>query len=525
VLTVAILSSDLADEDVVDATPTKDFFIDMLVRDIDLIPAIVDLVDNCVDGARRMRPDGDYTDLYVLLDVGPEKFQISDNCGGIPVDLARHYAFRFGRPPDMPSTPRAIGQFGIGMKRALFKLGTAFEIVSTTTKDHFVLKDDVASWRARDEWAFRFDSRTAKKSAANKTGTTVTVTALHDEVKEQFNRGTFVTELAADLRRVHQSSMDAGLAITLNAIPLDVERLQLLQSESLKPAFEDLVFYANDPPQVHVRLYAGLGVSNPNEAGWYVYCNGRLVLGADQTNTTGWGEGRGNPRFHNQYARFRGYAFFESADVAKLPWTTTKTGVDPGTPIYRNVRQRMVNLMRPVISFLNDLDREKEAPPRDKTSLEEVVSSAEKTPIVLSAVQPSKRFEAPLREPRPVAPASQSIQYRRPKAQIEKAKRKLRVTSASQVGEHCSGRVIRPGDGQVPRIKGAAAYVGALHRPDRRSHSCLGNIRTAPVAQDDRGRPRRRTADTATPPSPLSEPENRKWGSSAVKMINRYDPR
>ena len=34
----------------IDAAPTKDFFIHMLVRDIELIPAIGDLVDNCIDG-------------------------------------------------------------------------------------------------------------------------------------------------------------------------------------------------------------------------------------------------------------------------------------------------------------------------------------------------------------------------------------------------------------------------------------------------------------------------------------------
>ena len=41
---------------VVQGEPTKDFFISMLVRDIGLIPAIVDLVDNSVDGGRRLRP-------------------------------------------------------------------------------------------------------------------------------------------------------------------------------------------------------------------------------------------------------------------------------------------------------------------------------------------------------------------------------------------------------------------------------------------------------------------------------------
>ena len=47
--------------------------------------------------------------------------------------------------------------------------------------------------------------------------------------------------------------------------------------------------------------------------GWYVCCNGRFILEADQTIKTGWGE-VGNkisiPKSHHQFARFRGYAFF-----------------------------------------------------------------------------------------------------------------------------------------------------------------------------------------------------------------------
>jgi len=37
----------------IDASPTKDFFVSMLTRDISLDDAILDLLDNCVDGILR----------------------------------------------------------------------------------------------------------------------------------------------------------------------------------------------------------------------------------------------------------------------------------------------------------------------------------------------------------------------------------------------------------------------------------------------------------------------------------------
>ena len=37
----------------ISASPTKNFFVEMLTRDIDLEDAILDLLDNCVDGVQR----------------------------------------------------------------------------------------------------------------------------------------------------------------------------------------------------------------------------------------------------------------------------------------------------------------------------------------------------------------------------------------------------------------------------------------------------------------------------------------
>ncbi len=43
----------------VKASPTKEFFVLMLVRDILLKQAIIELIDNSLDGDRKMRKDSD----------------------------------------------------------------------------------------------------------------------------------------------------------------------------------------------------------------------------------------------------------------------------------------------------------------------------------------------------------------------------------------------------------------------------------------------------------------------------------
>ena len=434
------------EHEVVSAEPTKDFFISMLIRDIGLAPAIVDLVDNSVDGARRLRdsapagPDSThekFRDLSVSIRFDQESFSINDNCGGIPWDIAQNYAFRFGRPAAAPATPNAIGQFGIGMKRALFKLGGAFTVESRTIEGHFRLGVDVAAWRESTDWTFNNVVYTRESAADSDTGTTIEVTDLHETVKQQFAQAQFESELAEELSRIHQASMGDGLVIALNGVPVDVNLLSLLASDELRPAYISRTLYAEDPQPVTVKVYAGIDVSSPSDAGWYLYCNGRQILGPDRTPTTGWGEGNGRkiPQYHNQFARFRGYVFFDSADVGKLPWTTTKEGVDAGHPVYRAIRPEMVELMRPVINFLNALDAEKDHPQQGRESLEAMVARAESSRSDLGDVSESIRFVVPERPRVPKGPETQSIQYARPLSQINAVKRKLRVTSATKVGE------------------------------------------------------------------------------------------
>src|SRR4051812_26677423 len=94
----------------VPASPEKDFFISMLTRDIDLQDAILDLLDNCVDGAIRDRSDAlaekdSFKGYWARIDFDENKFCIEDNCGGIPWKIAKDYAFRLGRPEGLPTEP------------------------------------------------------------------------------------------------------------------------------------------------------------------------------------------------------------------------------------------------------------------------------------------------------------------------------------------------------------------------------------------------------------------------------------
>src|SRR5581483_9558264 len=92
--------------------------------------ALLDLLDNCVDGIIRSggnRTAGakPYEGFKAAITLEKDYFSIEDNCGGIPIKVAQDTAFALGRPTTPIDAPTAtVGIYGIGMKRAIFKLGS-----------------------------------------------------------------------------------------------------------------------------------------------------------------------------------------------------------------------------------------------------------------------------------------------------------------------------------------------------------------------------------------------------------------
>lgn len=432
----------------IEAAPTKELFIEMLTRDVALIPAIIDLADNCTDGARRVKPDGSWKEFEISIDASGDSFKIVDNCGGIPVKAAREYAFRFGRPNGSDAIKGAVGRFGVGMKRGLFKLGRSFVIRSTTADSQFKATIDVDAWAKDPEWKFRFDKTPTEggRFGRGDQGTSITVTRLHANVQEQFQIPSFIGQLRMELTAKLEESIKNGMAIRVNKAALKAHVRQLIAHEQLKPARKNFHLPGRHG-KVYVELWCGLGRAESKEearreAGWYVFCNGRMLLDADKTAATGWGETDTGaiPGFHPQFNDFRGFAYLEADDAADLPWNTTKTALDTDHPIYRRVLQEMVGLARPVIDFFNKVKQEQDArrAVQDETPgpLEALLEKAHTKP--LEKVDTRAIFVVP--RPAPVrrklsAQSTQRIRFERPLAKAEEVKRALKARTWQEVGE------------------------------------------------------------------------------------------
>jgi hypothetical protein len=328
----------------INAEPTKGFFVDMITRDISLEQAVLDLVDNSVDGAKLHRGVGErpLEGFEVAITISGVRFRIVDNCGGFSKETARDYAFRFGRPPGREKLEYSLGRFGIGMKRALFKFGEHFTVEASTEAESWGINIDVPAWQDDPGWTFPWAEVSVEAAVSvDNPGTDITVDRLKPEVSARFGTAQFVTAIENVIKAKHRQFISEGLAISVNGRHLVATSLSLLIADRLQPGVDTFKFEAGGKDPVDVRIVVGVGESVPSAAGWYVVCNGRVILEADRSKENGWGVAEEEndeiliPKFHNQFARFRGIVTFDSADAARVPWNTMKDDVDRESAVWQ----------------------------------------------------------------------------------------------------------------------------------------------------------------------------------------------
>ena len=350
----------------VKATPVKSFFVEMLTRDISLVDAILDLLDNCVDGILRQKGNSagetPYKGFKAQITFDENSFSISDNCGGIPWDMHR-YAFRMGKDPkDRESDFPMVGAYGIGMKRAIFKIGKQC-LISTRNQEDCYEVDITPGWITEpDNW----DLPVVESSRPEKEdGTIIVIDELNKGIATRFGdeKEDFTRELTKMVKTHYAFILNKGFEVEINDKRVEAKPTKLIFDKTIKP-----YIYKTEIDDVEVFLSVGFTKSIPSQedvndeqkekryssedAGWTIICNDRAVLYCDRTELTGWGEA-GVPKYHTQFIAISGIVEFRSNDPAKLPTTTTKRGIDASSSLYLNVKNRMRTGMKMFTNYTN----------------------------------------------------------------------------------------------------------------------------------------------------------------------------
>ena len=357
----------------VNASPVKSFFVSMLTRDIKLEEAILDLLDNCVDGILRGKIDDSatpYEGRWAEIAFDKDSFSIADNCGGIPWELST-YAFRMGRDPARGTDAAGVvGVYGIGMKRAIFKMGKSCLISTRSEGDEYEV-DITPEWIDNE---FDWDIPVRRDpTGMNQDGTTIVVGHLHEGVSIQFgaDAASFTSDLMRLISTHYAFIIQKGFTVKVNGTEVSGRSMGLIAAKGgngTTGGIRPYIYQARTHDDVEVFLTVGFTRPIPSleeveadhddrrrsteDAGWTVICNDRAVLYCDKSELTGWGEDR-VPRYHTQFIAVSGIVEFKCDDPSKLPTTTTKRGVDASSILYLQAKNRMREGMKMFTDYTN----------------------------------------------------------------------------------------------------------------------------------------------------------------------------
>ena len=312
------------------------FLENTLTKDITPLEALYDLVDNAVDAARerilksrRPKTDryglpSDYGAYRIRLRVGEKTVAISDNCTGIDEETLAKHAFVTGF---VSQHKFGIGGFGIGLKRALFRLGTKYALFTDTGRAAAEMRFDKANLSASSQ---PLDATRAKSSG--KTSTLLVIAGLEAGVSHEF-AATTRAALSAHLSRRYGLYVKKGLRICVNG-----ERVRGFGPGIRKsgPVSRGTLHISAKKAGVGIYVEAGMHEDYrltqeadyasaktgqlTDQYGWYFVCNDRIVRIASRDRNLGW-----SGSWHQEYYGFVGWVRFVAENPELLPWDTKKT--------------------------------------------------------------------------------------------------------------------------------------------------------------------------------------------------------
>jgi len=328
----------------VDTKPTKEVVVDSLTRDISVEACLFDLIDNSIDAARdtifaraeEKRAEGlpdSYSGFKITLAFSGDGCLIDDNCGGITVERLRTMVLRFGQ---RSSHPMGIGIFGLGLNRALFKLGRVSHLKTDTGSQRAELILKTEEYLKSDDWNLPAE----EFKSSGKVGTSIEVRQLYEDIARSFADNDWVEKYRCEVGRRYGRFIEKGLVIEINGVAVPDGEIRIRKDS---PFPEEYKFYKTEGVTVHIRFGQhsehrfsaepdydkSRNTLLTDQFGWTVLCNDRAIVVSDKTMKTGW-----DTKFHTEFYGFVGIVTFDADDPAKLPWDTTKFDVDMNNRAY-----------------------------------------------------------------------------------------------------------------------------------------------------------------------------------------------
>lgn len=306
--------------------PSKKLIIDGITRDLPIEACIFDLIDNAIDAKYGNKQK-------ISMSFNGYGFEIEDDGAGICYEKMKNEALRAG---SVETHGEGIGAFGIGLNRALFKLGKLININSETSEERVAVEGwDITEYMKSESWNVPIVLRERQGSV----GTTISIEELHDDVSTTLADVNWRQRLNVELSKRYANFLKGGVVIVVNGDRIRPTEQKFREDSGFRRPGN---VFKYDSVAVEVKCGQHARHRFPNEKGyrekvnkqltgeygWYVFCNGRGVLLSDRSVKTGWGTVE-----HSQHHGFVGVASFDGPSEL-LPWSTDKIDVDITKPVY-----------------------------------------------------------------------------------------------------------------------------------------------------------------------------------------------
>ena len=331
----------------VDTHPTKDVVVSSLTRDASVEACIFDLIDNAIDAARDVLEAShslasddhglplSYDGLKVELSINGNGVSIKDNCGGISPNELSKMVLRFGIKSNRKY---GIGLYGVGLNRAIFKLGNNVKFETDDGKKLSILEFSTIDYLASDEWNLPATAFPSKKQP----GTNIAIQNPPKNVLKFISDSFWISEFITEAEKRYFKFITKGFCIHINKTQLKPIFVPIRENGPF-PAFnkfyktEDGVTVFIEAGQHHLHRFTAEPDSDlkvnkllTDEYGWSVICNDRLIVMSDTSEKTGW-----EKKWHPEFNGFVGYVWFVAEDGMHLPWNTSKTDVDRLSSVFQ----------------------------------------------------------------------------------------------------------------------------------------------------------------------------------------------
>lgn len=294
-----------------DISPPREYII-RSSEDISPEVAILELIDTYIEWYKYYHARG------IVHDKGNTKIDITDNnrfiiesdYPGPPKNMVIEL-FKFGGKVDKGHI--SIGGYGIGTKRAMFKLGQNICLESDDGKEFYSITIDKEWFKTKREeekgWILELKEEDSKGKIMDR----ITISDLHADIKDGFTTA-FKNKMGQKIINTYFLYINEYINIIFCGMDLGEETKKsrrdfkfIFRDDEIRPYHKKTIVDG-----VRVEVYAGYTKWKKGAPfGWYIFCNDRLIIKGDTSNRTGF-DTNNDIIYNPEDNIFLGLVFFNS---------------------------------------------------------------------------------------------------------------------------------------------------------------------------------------------------------------------